>query len=732
MTDVSPIASAPTSPSNPRHGSNGPPVLGLPHTRIDGPAKVTGAADFPGDVSLDGVAHAALVRSPMARGRITTIDETGARAVTGVLDILTCANVGDAVRSVKHVMAGGWANSTARPLASAEILYAGQIVALVVATSPEAAGEGAARLAITYERAPHAVGLDDAGVTSRPLAELRPTHEDRRSGDVEAGVAAAFARVEADYATPVQHHNAMELPTTTCVWDGDRLTVYEPTRFVGALRHGLAAQLGIDAAKVRVVSHYIGGHFGSKLALSQHTVLAAIAARRLGRPVRLAVSRQDGFTIANHRTETRHRVRLGADREGRFAALSHTATTATSRFDLFAMEGTDVTTALYACPNIAAEERVAALDRNTPGPMRAPPEVPYLFALESAVDELAHALRLDPIELRRRNDTDRDPVTGHPFTTRPLMRCFDAGAAAFGWTDRPIEPGSRRDGEWLVGYGCAASARPVKAGPVGVRLTVHPDRALVETAHHEIGNGLYTLLAMTAADRLGLPFERITVRLGDTDLPPAGISGGSSTTTSLVNALAQACREALERRAEAEGPISVTLYYLPSGAKPEDFERLERGQMKLVTPPEGKLAWAFGAHFVEARVNVHTGEIRVARHLGAFAAGRILNPMAARSQLLGGMAWGLSSALLEATELDRASGAYVNVDLAEYLVPTSADIVAQEAITIEDDDPAVNPEGVKGLGEIGIIGANAAVANAVFNATGRRIRDLPIRLEQMI
>ncbi len=359
--------------------------------------------------------------------------------------------------------------------------------------------------------------------------------------------------------------------------------------------------------------------------------------------------------------------------------------------------------------------------------------MPYLFALESAVDELAHTLRLDPIELRRRNDTDCDPVTGHPFTTRPLMRCFDVGAEAFGWSDRPREPGSRRDGEWLVGHGCAASARPVKAGPVSVRLTVHPDRALVETAHHEIGNGLYTLLAMTAADRLGLPVEQITVRLGDTDLPPAGISGGSSTTTSLVNALAQACREVRARQAEeAAEPVLVTVQYLPPGAKPEDFDRLKQGQMKLVTPPEGKLAWAFGAHFVEARVNIHTGEVRVARHVGVFAAGRILNPMAARSQLLGGMAWGVSSALLEATELDRASGAYVNTDLAEYLVPTCADIAGQEALTIEDDDPAVNPEGVKGLGEIGIIGANAAVANAVFNATGRRIRRLPIRLEQMI
>ncbi|RZM06836.1 MAG: xanthine dehydrogenase family protein molybdopterin-binding subunit, partial [Sphingomonas sp.] len=339
-----------------------------------------------------------------------------------------------------------------RPLSSPEIHYAGQIVAVVIAETLEQAQAAALEIRTGYEPASHVAERGDPGANAVPLATLRKGFEDPHVGDFAAAIRTAAKTVDASYTTPIQHHNAIELPTTTSIWDGDTLTVHEPTRFVGAARNGLAAQLGIDPARVRVVAPFIGGHFGSKLALSQHTVLAAIAARRLRRPVQIAVSRADGFTIANHRTETKHAIRLGADADGRFVALSHTAEMATSRFDTFAMEGTDVTTALYACPNIASMERVARVDRNTPGPMRAPPEVPYLFALESAVDELAHMLRIDPVELRRRNDTLKDPVTGDPFTTRPLMKCFDAGAAAFGWKARSPEPGATRDGAWLVGH----------------------------------------------------------------------------------------------------------------------------------------------------------------------------------------------------------------------------------------------------------------------------------------
>ncbi|MEI5688158.1 xanthine dehydrogenase family protein molybdopterin-binding subunit [Sphingomonas kyungheensis] len=704
--------------------------LGAPHPRIDGPLKVCGQAEYPGDVSVPGMAHAAIAVSAIARGRVTTIHRDAAEAMPGVLLILTHDEVGGAIRPVDHLMQGGYANSSWRPLASPEIRYAGQIVALVVAETAEIAAAAAAALRIGYAGEAPVACLADPRSAAVPLTTIKTEHHDRRSGDLDAALGAAAVRIDAQYTTPIQHHNPIELPSTTCLWEGDRLTVYEPTRYVVAAQHGLAAQLGLRPEQVRVIARFIGGHFGGKLALSQHSAICALAARRLGRPVRLEISRRDQFTIANHRTETRHRIRLGADADGRLLGVGHQAATASSRFDDFAMEGADVSTALYAAEAVAAEERLGRVDRNTPGPMRAPPEVPFLFAMESAIDELAHALSIDPVALRRRNDTAVDPVSGKRFTTRPLLRCFDAAAAAFGWAERSPRPRARlRDG-WWIGHGCAAAARPVKIGPVALRLSQNADGAVrIETAHHEIGNGLYTLLATIASERLGVPLDRVTVALGDTALPPAGISGGSSTTTSLANALADACT-ALRR--QPEGARSVRLDYLPPGAKPAAVDDLRAGHIKLLTLPEDALAWAFGAHMVEVAVHAATGAIRVPRHVGAFAAGRVLNPLAARSQYLGGMSWGLSSALLEKTEIDPRTGVYMNRDLADYLVPTAADIGSQTVVMVPDADDAVNPEGVKGLGELGIIGVAAAVANAVFNATGIRVRDLPIRIEALI
>ncbi|WP_342109782.1 xanthine dehydrogenase family protein molybdopterin-binding subunit [Methylobacterium sp. SI9] len=746
--------------------------LGRPHTRVEGPDKVTGRALYSSDRTgaEANVAHAALVTSTIARGRITGFDLDDAKAVPGLLAIFTHREFAGAVAPVKHLMAGGYANSSHRPLESDAVAYAGQIVALVVAETQEAAEAAAGAVKVSYAAEPAAGGFDAPGAETVRLADLKAQHADIERGDAEAGLAEAALRIAARYETPVQHHNPIELFTTRAAWDGETLTVHEPTRYVGAVQHGLAAQLGLDPGNVRVVAGLIGGHFGSKFALSQHTALVALAARRLGRPVSLVPSRRQCFTIANYRPESRHAIRLGADRTGRFTALVHEAETVTSRFDPFVMEGAEVTASLYACPNIRTEERAVRVDRNTPGPMRAPPEVPFLFALESAVDEMAVALAMDPIELRRRNDTAVDPVSKKPFSTRPLMACFDAGARAFGWSRRVPRPGAMRDGPWRVGLGCATSVRPVKIAAATMRVRLGPDEsAEVACAHHEIGNGITTLLAMGAADGLGVPVERVTVRLGDTELPPAGISGGSSTTTSLMNALALGCRQIRETLAqaatgqggrlagrdpgslrlaggrlaapdgtgialaEAVGPegVETVADFVPAGGDHEKaLAGLRRGHIGLTLGGGGKaVSWGFGAQFAQVHVHAETGEIRVARLTGAFAAGRILNPLTAKSQLIGGMIWGLGSALLEETVVDGAT--YRNPDLAEYLVPTAADAPEVEALLVPDPDDQVDALGLKGLGELGIIGVNAAIANAIHHATGRRIRSLPIRLEDV-
>jgi xanthine dehydrogenase YagR molybdenum-binding subunit len=746
--------------------------LGHPHPRVEGGAKVTGTAVYASDTRLPGLAHAALVTSTIPRGRITGFDLAAAQAVPGCLRIFTHRDFAGAIRPVKHLMAGGYVNSGHLPLSSDTVAYAGQIVALVVAETVEAASAAAACTRVHYAAEAFADGFDAPRAEVVRLADLKPEHHDPRIGDADAALARADVTVAARYATPIQHHNPIELFTTTCAWDGPRLTVHEPSRYIGAVRHGLAAQLGLDPADIRVVSGLIGGHFGAKLALAQYTAPVALAARALGRPVSLVASRRDGFTIANYRPETRHDIRLGARADGRFTALVHEAAVIASRFDPFAMEGTDVTASLYACPTVRTDERAVRVDRNTPGPMRAPPEVPYLFALESAVDEMAVALGIDPIALRRRNDTATDPISGKPFSSRPLMACFDAGAEAFGWVARDPEPGRMRDGPWRIGFGCAASARPVKISPATLRLHITADgRVTVATAHHEIGNGITTLLALGAAEWLGTAPEAVTVRLGDTALPAAGVSGGSSTTTSLLHTLAQGCetlRARLASAAIASGAlagadpatlrlqagglvapdgrtcplralvasldpngIETVAAFTPEGSGPEALEAIEAGKMALGTGAGSKaLSWAFGAQFARVRVHDETGEIRVPRLLGAFAAGRVLNPLTARSQLTGGMIWGLGSALLEETILDR--GHYRNADLAEYLVATAADAPEVEALLVPDPDDAVNPLGLKGLGELGIIGVNAAIANAVFHATGRRIRSLPIRVEDML
>jgi xanthine dehydrogenase YagR molybdenum-binding subunit len=750
--------------------------MGQPIPRYDAIAKVTGKALYGADVHLDNPLYAYLVTSSIAKGRIDGMDLSDARRVRGLVDIVTHENA-DKLKEAKLFSNGGYASSTIQPLKSVEIAQEGQIVAIVLADTFEAARQAAHAVKVNYSAANPTTSFGSPGTTSAPAkGQLSEFKEDPKVGDFTKAFDAAEVKIAAEYETPPQHHNPMELFATSCMWNGDNLTIYEPTQYVHGLKNGVAEQLDIDADKVRVINSYVGGAFGSKGSMTPRTAILAAISRRLGRPVKLVATRDQGFTIATYRAETRHELKLGAARDGKLTALRHEGWEISSRPDPYAVGGTKTTTRMYACANVDSLVSIVRADRNTPGFMRAPPEVPYMFALESAMDELAHKLRMDPIELRRVNDTTKEPIKGNAYTSRSLMACFDEGAKAFGWAKRNPEPKSMGDGDWLIGYGCATACYPTQMAPAAARVRLQSDgRVRVQIAGHEIGNGAYTVIAQAAAERLGVAVEKVSVFIGDSDLPPAPVAGGSNSTASTCSTVITVCetirqklfkavmpRENLVDKAKETvgiGQTPVTLAaksdraidfehafdalgvsvieeygeWKPEGAPMDAFRAMNKGQMRMVGGAEmkDKIAYAFGAEFVEVRVNRWTHEIRVARLLGAFAAGRIVNPRTARSQLMGGLIWGMSSALHEATELDERYARYVNDNLADYLLPVNADVPSVEVIMLSEQDEHINPAGVKGIGELGNVGTNAAVCNAIFHATGQRLRKLPVRLEQL-
>jgi xanthine dehydrogenase YagR molybdenum-binding subunit len=751
--------------------ADGASLYGKPTPRVEGPGKVTGSARYASDEPVANPAFAVLVTSTIARGRIRRFDLAAARAVPGVLDILTHENVGGQATAPKGFDPTDPQTTT---LESDRVWHQGQIVAVVVAATFEAATEAANRVRIDYAEEKPSAGFDSPGAVTEPKKPSRES-PDPKKGAFAPAFASAPVKIDQRYSTPTQHHNPIELFTTTCVWDGPKLTVYEPSQGMWGTKASIADQLKLDLANVRCVSRYVGGAFGSK-GFGARTAWIAIAARRLQRPVKLVITRGQGFTVQTYRAETRQRLQLAASRDGKLLALRHEGWELTSRPSGYNVSGVESTARMYACPNIETRVNVVHADRNTPGFMRAPPETPYMFALESAIDELAYALNMDPIELRRVNDTQSDPVTGKPFSSRSLMACFDQGAARFGWSRRNPQPGSTRDGDWLVGWGCATACYPSNIAPGAARLSLTPEgKATVQLAGHEIGTGAYTVVAITAANALGLKIEEVTVLMGDSDLPPIPVAGGSNNAATTASVTYKACEEARRRMAEAAvaaadsplkgadpaglklqggalvgpsgkeplakalgrvtgGVLEIHAENLPAQAKPDALKGIYKGQPGFVsgTGREDVTAYAFGAHFVEVRIHALTREIRAPRVVSAFAAGTIVNPMAAHSQFMGGAIWGLSSALHESTEIDRRAARYTNDNLADYLIPVNADVPSVEIIMVPEHDDRVNPLGIKGIGEIGIVGMNAAVANAVFHATGKRIRDLPLRLEQLL
>jgi xanthine dehydrogenase YagR molybdenum-binding subunit len=698
-------------------------TIGMPAKRVDGRAKVTGEARFPSDIAVTNPAYAFLVTSAIACGKVKRFHLDEARAVPGVLDILTHENV-DEFKTPPGPDGGNQTTS----LESSKIWHDGQIVAVVVAETFETAREAAHKVRVEYAEDPAAATLDSKGVKHQPAAQT-DQHEEIEVGDAPRAFADAAAKIDATYDTATQHHNPIELFTTTCEWNGDKLTIYEPSQFVHALRKNVAKQLDLNPANVRVISPFVGGAFGAKGGTRHYTALVAIAARRLNRPVKFVATREQCYTIGTYRAETRHRVRLAASHNGKFQAYLHDGYELCSRASTYMNGGTDTTTKIYACPNITTNITIVHADRNTPGWMRSPPEVPYLFAFESAIDELAAELGIDPVELRRINDTRVDPVKGLPFSSRSLMECFDRAGDAFGWKKRNPAPRSMRKGDWLIGWGCAATYYPAQVGAASARVRTTPEGARVEIAALELGQGTCTAIAVVVASKLGIDVQKVSVIIGDSDLPAAGLAAGSSHGSGVCNAVALACDQIRER-----GVAEAYAEFVPEGGDLNAAEKQAQGIPVIAGGGEvgDHMQYAFGAEFVEVRVHARTCETRVNRVVGAFAAGNVLSQTTARSQLLGGLVWGIETALHEKTEIDAGAGRYTNKNLADYLLAVNADVGDLEVILVPEEDTKVNPLGMKGVGELANPGIAPAIANAVYHATGKRVRHTPIVIEDLL
>lgn len=768
---------------------NGP--IGAPIVRSDARAKVTGAARFPADERPGPeTCHAALTVSSVARGRILELDTAAAEAVPGVRLVMTHRSP-EARYTGQGITSGGAFQSSANPLGSPEIHHAGQIVALCVADTVEAAEEAAHLVRVTYREEPSRATLEQAlerpegpGGPSQPAGGASGPGDDDEAGgghsievgDTTSALRAAPVVVAAEYRTPAMHHHPMELYTATAVWEDDqRLTLHAPVQWLVAHQRALAAVFGLRPEAVRVASRYVGGGFGGKASVLWHLVLVASAARRLGRPVKLVVSRPQMSTVGSFRPQSLQRVTLGATEDGRLLGYEHRGWGQTSRVDTLLLPGAETTTRLYACPAIRTRETAVPTDVNTPGFMRAPAEYPASFALESAMDELAHRLRMDPVELRLRNEPDADPVTGLPFSSRSLVACYRRGAELFGWSGRDGRVGRMRDERgWLVGWGCASSAYPVMHSPSRARVSLTADgRAEVLVGAHDLGTGAATVLAQVGAQALGLEVSAVTARVGGSDLPAGPLAGGSGTTGSAGSAVWAAGRAARRRlllAAAASGPpawrdpdtlriedgvvhgpdgttrplgavvatleggrLDVTEEWAPAGLTPAQSRAALDGslyQSGAVGDTHVQFSW--GAQFVEVRVDPDTRRVRLGRMVGVFACGRVVNPRTVRGQLAGGMIWGAGHALLEEAPIDPRRGRFTTPDLGGYHLATHADVGEVTVETVQEHDEVVNPLGVKGVGELGIVGTAAAVANAVHHATGVRVRKTPVLLDDLL
>ncbi len=725
--------------------------LGRKTTRVDGIAKVTGLAKYAAEFQIPHVAYGFVVLGTIARGRITAIDTQAAEQAGGVLRVFTHLNAGRLGEPPQAGKPAAWS----WPLQSDRIFFNGQPIALVVAETYEQARHAARLVTASYAADTHVTDF-----TTR-LDQARPDAQNSlpARGKPADAMGQAPVTVRAEYRIPIEHHNPIEPHAAIAVWEGDQLTIFDKTQNVYGVQQHLAEGLGVPAANIRVVSPFVGGAFGASLKPNYYPGLTAMAARELKRPVKVVLTRTQMFTAHGYRPDTLQRVALGADSQGRLQTMIHEAFHNAASFEPFSDNTTGFTRQVYACPNLDAPLNIVPTDLPSPTWMRAPGAVSGMFALESAMDELSYAVKVDPLALRLINYADVDPESGKPFSSKALRECYRLGAEKFGWKDRKPEPRSMRDGRLLVGWGMASSVWGAMQMPASAQVTYHADdTATVASATSDIGPGTYTVMTMIAAEFLGLPLDAVTFELGDTRQPKAPAQGGSWTTSSVGSAVRGGALAITSRllelaRQQDDSPLRDAspddvemadgrLQWKQDGSRSVAIGELMRraGVTELTetyaatpSPERDKYAsLAHGAQFVEVKVDPDLGTVKVTRVVEVSAVGKILNPLASHSQEIGGVVWGIGMALEEHTEVDHRHGRIMNANLQHYHVPVNADIHAIETVFVEEEDTVVNPLGVKGMGELGMVGIPAAIANAVFHATGRRIRELPITPDKLL
>jgi xanthine dehydrogenase YagR molybdenum-binding subunit len=739
------------------------PYIGTPTSRVDGHAKVTGAAKYAGEFSAPDLAHGSVVTSTIAKGRIVGIDTSEALRVDGVIDVLTHENrprMADTDHAYKDDVAPE--GSPFRPLYDDRILFSGQPIALVVAEEAEIARFAASLVLVKYDEEAHVTDVyrqrDEAIALEAPANPAEnPFAPPKPRGAAEKAFAAAEVRHQGEYYVPIEHHNPMEMYASTVIWDGGgKLTVYDKTQGVQNVQRYVCSVFDMKPDDVRVMSPFMGGGFGSGLRPQYQVVLAVLAARALERSVRLVLTRQQMYVLG-YRPAMIQRIGLGAKAGGTLDAITHEAVTVTSKYEDFHRQETAWSGLLYKCANAKYAHKLARLDLATSCDMRCPSAATGVYALECAMDELAVALKLDPLELRLRCYSDRDQNADRPYSSKSLRDCYRQGAEAFGWNKRSPEPRSMRDGNELVGWGMATGIWDAFQMPIAVRIVLSANgHAEVSCATSDIGTGTYTIMAQVAADMLGLPLDSITIKLGDSTLPQSPVEGGSWIAASVSNGIAttsDAVRKELLRLAK-EMPNSPLADAAPDEVALADgklvskrdasravsiADAMRHGAVDRIEQEKSTTFADDGSHshnthsaiFAEVKVDEQLGVIRVTRVVSAVAAGRILNTKTAHSQIMGSVVWGIGMALHEETLIDHKFGRIMNANIAEYHVPVNADVHDIKVIFVDEPDEIINPLGIKGVGEIGIVGVAAAIANAIYHATGKRVRDLPITLDKL-